>query len=618
MSLIAELKRRNVFRVGAAYGIVAWVLIEVAHTAFPTLQLPDWTTTLVTVLLIMGFPVALVIAWAFELTPEGIKRETAVDPADSVRHATGRRLDFIIIGFLVLAVAYFAVDKFVLESEPEQAGITPKPLPVVEAVVRGKSIAVLPFVNMSSDPEQEYFSDGLSEEILNLLAQLPNLKVTGRTSSFAFKGKNEDLRTIGQTLGVTTILEGSVRKSGDRVRITAQLIEVSSGTHLWSEAYDRTLTDIFAVQDDVASAIIEALQIHVSTAPTRGRPTENADAYALFLQGRDAINHNEASSAAQFLLEAVALDPMFAEAHELLAYTYWDQNPRTLDAAEAFEGVNNSAKSALALDPSLVLAQALLLETEEEVYIPQHFEFWERAAASGRSNQWGATGGLTTILLAGGYFQEALGVIERFVADDPLSPAAQTRLAQALEAVGRRDEALAALKLADQLGGEIAKPELFHFYLEDKRDEIAISTLEAYLKESEGGIPTGWVRDLVARGRDSATGQAHLDRRIPEIMASIPEVRSYEMQFILIRLYLRFGFLDRYYELFDEFGTTTTGWNDTDQLFEDATVKRQSGFTTHPRYLEVAEKYYYGMVSLWDQRGAPDHCEKVSGQWICE
>ena len=259
MSFIAELKRRNVFRVAVAYGIVAWLLIEVAHTAFPTLQLPDWAPTLVTVLVIMGFPVALVIAWAFELTPEGIKRETAVDSADSITHQTGRKLDFIIIGVLAVAVVYFAVDKFVLETEPEPVAEGTEQVPAAEPVARERSIAVLPFVNMSSDPEQEYFSDGLSEEILNLLAKIPELKVIGRTSSFAFKGQNQDLRGIGQALGVNTVLEGSVRKSGERVRITAQLIDVSDGAHIWSESYDRTLTDIFAVQDNVAASIIDAL-----------------------------------------------------------------------------------------------------------------------------------------------------------------------------------------------------------------------------------------------------------------------------------------------------------------------------------------------------------------------
>jgi tetratricopeptide (TPR) repeat protein len=378
------------------------------------------------------------------------------------------------------------------------------------------------------------------------------------------------------------------------------------------------MTDIFSVQDDVASAIIAALQIHVGAVPTRGRPTENPEAYALFLQGRAAMNRYEALSATQFLRDAVELDPKFSEAHELLAFTYWFRGSTTLDAAESYEGIYTSARSALALDPNLALAHALFLDTEADVYSPQLIEAYAKAAASGGSNQWAATEILTYILLEAGYFQEALGVIERLVANDPLSPAAHTRLAQALEAVGRRNEALAALKLADQLGGNTTKPELFHFYLEDKRDENAILIFEAFLKEGEAGTPTGWVGDLVAGGRNSATGQAHLDRRVPQILASMPEIRVYEMRQILTRLYLRFGFLDRYFELLDELGTTTAEWNDAEDLILASTIKRDSGFTTHPRYLEIAEKYAYGMVSLWDVRGAPDHCEKLDGQWVCE
>ena len=617
MSLIAELKRRNVFRVGAAYGIVAWLLVEVASVVLPTFQAPDWVMKVVTFLVILGFPLALILAWAFELTPEGIKRDTAVNPADSIRHATGRRLDFITIGLLAAAVLYFAVDKFVLIPEPKHAEVTGEHISSAERVAREKSIAVLPFVNMSSDPEQEYFSDGLSEEILNLLTKIPELKVIARTSSFAFKGKNEDVRTIGETLAVSTVLEGSVRKSGERVRITAQLIDVSSGAHIWSETYDRTLTDVFAVQDSVASEILDALQIHVGTAPTRGRPTENTDAYALFLKGRAAMNRFDAPSANQFLLEAVELDPTFAEAHELLAYTYWYQTGDTMDAGEAQAGTLNASKSALAIDPSLVFAQVLLIESNVETLSVAEFEAPERAVSEG-SNQWAAADILTWNLLRTGYFREALGIVERFVNSDPLSPAVQTRLADALQAVGRRDEALAPLKLADQFGGETAKRELFHFYLEDERDEIAITHLEAYLKEDEGGLPTGWVRDLVVGARDPTTGQAHLDRRIPQIVASAPEDRAYLMRVILYRLYLSLGFLDRYYELIDELGGTTSAWNDAEVFVYPGTINRLSGFAAHPRYLEVAEKYAFGAVSLWEQRGPPDHCKKLNGQWVCE
>jgi TolB-like protein len=615
--LFEELKRRKVFRVGAAYGVVAWALTEAASVALPTFEAPAWALQVITFMAIIGFPCALVLAWSFDITPEGVKRDAGTDPDETAPQQTDRKWDFIIIGVLAVSVVYFALDKFVFNARPEPVAKFAEPAPTAEPAPRDRSIAVLPFVNMSSDPEQEYFSDGLSEEILNLLAQLPGLKVAGRTSSFAFKGKTEDLRSIGQALGVGTVLEGSVRKSGERVRITAQLIEVSTGMHIWSGTFDRTITDIFAVQEDVASAIRDALQIEIGVAPKRGRPTENPDAYALFLKGRDAMNRFDAQRATQLLLESVELDPLFAEAYELLAYTYWYQSSETMSASEAYEGVSNSSQKALALDPSLVFARAILIEADHETYTSLTIEALERAANE-RSNQEAATEILTWVLMAAGYFDEALVSIERLVASDPLSPAAQIRLFQALSAVGRRDEALEALKLADHLGGDTAKLELFHFYLEDKRDEIAIAHLETYLREAESGLPTDWVRGLVAGARDPESGQAHLDRRVPQIVASMPEERSYEIEQVLTRSYLSFGFLDRFYELLDELGTTTSQWNDADVLSFAATITRQSGFTAHSKYLEVAEKYEYGVVTLWDQRGPPDHCEKLDGQWICE
>ncbi len=321
--LFEELKRRNVFRVGIAYAIVGWLLIEVASVLLPTFEAPESVMQVFALLIILGFPITLVIAWAFEVTPEGIKRDSGADSDTAAAPQTGRKLDFIIIGVLAVAVVYFAVDKFALDGEPEpprviatQPPVT-EPKPAAASPAREKSIAVLPFVNMSPDPDQEYFSDGLSEEILNLLAKVPDLKVIARTSSFAFRGKNQDIRTIGKALDVSTVLEGSVRKSGERVRITAQLIEVSSGAHLWSETYDRTLTDIFAVQDDVAAEILQALQVHVAAPPKRGRPTENTQAYALFLKGRAKISDGNVNLAEEDFLKAIALDPMFAEAHEV-------------------------------------------------------------------------------------------------------------------------------------------------------------------------------------------------------------------------------------------------------------------------------------------------------------
>ena len=266
MGLLAELKRRNVFRVGVAYVLLAWVVIQVTDTVGPALNLPEWTLTVVTWFGVIGFPFALFFAWAFELTPSGIKREKDVDRTESVTHSTGRKIDFVIIGLLVVALLSVVIFD---DSPPAVPGA--KGGPVAETAAEPDanrsydSIGVLPFENMSSDPEQDYLSDGIAEELLNALAKLQNLQVAARTSSFAFKGQNQNITEIGSKLNVDTILEGSVRKSGDRLRITAQLIDTADGYHLWSETYDREVTDVFKIQDDITTAIVAALRVHLDT-----------------------------------------------------------------------------------------------------------------------------------------------------------------------------------------------------------------------------------------------------------------------------------------------------------------------------------------------------------------
>jgi TolB-like protein len=611
MPFVKELKRRNVFRVAIAYAIAAWLLIEISATTFPMLRLPEWTATFVTVLVMIGFPLALILAWAFELTPEGIKLEKNVDRAASIRHITGHKLDFVIISVLAVALLIFAADKFVRVPDTVTASDSAQEIIATEVQ---QSIAVLPFVNMSDDPGNEYFSDGLSEEILNLLAKIPELKVIGRTSSFAFKGKNEDLRLIGEALGVKTVLEGSVRKSGDRVRITAQLIDVTDGAHIWSDTYNRTMIDIFVVQDDVAAAIIDALQIHVGTNPTRGRPTENTTAYALFLKARASMNSYEFRDAEEILLEATELDPKFAEAYELLAFSYYWLAGTAVKAAEGQKLMGEAAAKALAIDPDLILAQAMYQSGNIETWsLLVEIEAFERAVREqpGKSAPLRA---LTSKLMKAGYLQDALSVAERRVELEPLSPAANNRLAEALFAVGRTSEAVAALELADQLGSTAAKWVIGAVNLVDRQDDIAIAHFEAWLQQND--YPdSSWVRDLVTGARDPATGQAYLDSGIPKILKSMPKERAFNIRRTLTMWYLAFGFFDRYFELILDIDLDST-WTDADSLVYAGTIFSRLGFTAHPRYLEVAESL--GIVELWEQRGPPDFCEKLGGEWVCE
>ncbi|NOR19531.1 MAG: hypothetical protein GQ538_05530 [Xanthomonadales bacterium] len=317
MSLFDELKRRNVFKVGVAYVITAWLLLQLTEVLVGLLELPENAGKYVILLLVIGFPVALFFAWAFELTTEGIKKEKDVDRSESITRVTGRKLDFAIIAILMVALSYFAFDKFVLSARqnslPTQAAMPVEPEP------KEKSIAVLPFVNMSSDTEQEYFSDGISEEILNALAKVKELKVAGRTSSFAFKGQNLDLRQIGETLGVENILEGSVRKSGKQIRITAQLIQVEDGFHLWSETYDRELTNVFAIQDEISTAILKQLKLQLldSEKSAITATTTDTRAYEQFLLAKQRIydrNKLSLEAAAKLLDSVIEIDPDYAPA----------------------------------------------------------------------------------------------------------------------------------------------------------------------------------------------------------------------------------------------------------------------------------------------------------------
>jgi adenylate cyclase len=331
MSLLSELKRRNVFRVAAAYLAGAWLLVEVSDTLFSIYGLPGTAARIVATLVAIGFPITLVLSWVYELTPEGLKLEKDIDRAGPVPRSDTRRLDRAIIVLLVLALGYLAVDKFVLEPGRlaeiiEETAQQARSEVLVESY-GDQSIAVLPFVNLSADPEQEYFSDGISEELLNLLAKIPELRVISRSSAFYYKGKDVKLADIARELDVAHILEGSVRKAGDRVRITAQLIEARSDTQLWSQNYDRTLDDIFAVQDEIAAAISNALKMEFAlvggkAAQPTAIKTASSAAYDAYLQGRELlllVNQENLEGAVRQFERAVRLDDSYAPAHAQLA-----------------------------------------------------------------------------------------------------------------------------------------------------------------------------------------------------------------------------------------------------------------------------------------------------------
>lgn len=385
MSLFQELKRRNVFRVGVAYLVAAWLLVQIADPALQVAGAEDWVLRALVVLLALGFIPAVIFAWAFELTPEGLRKESEIDRGQSITHHTGRKLNLVIIALLVVAIGLVVADRLSGPDEPgrelassNSPGDTSTSEPAAtESLVANNldgipeaSIAVLPFVNMSNDPEQEFFSDGISEELLNVLAKFPGLRVAARTSSFQFKGQNQDIGEIAHLLKVRHVLEGSVRKAGNKLRITAQLIEAGSGYHLWSESYDRDLDDVFAIQDEIAAAIGEAMRVELALdgdAPAsipRVAESANTAAYEAYLKGRHLVNQRGRSNivqAVEDLKRAVRLDPDFAPGHAwmAIAWVMMLDSPGSygdLSLAEVTERATPHIERALELDPDLAEA----------------------------------------------------------------------------------------------------------------------------------------------------------------------------------------------------------------------------------------------------------------------
>jgi TolB-like protein/Tfp pilus assembly protein PilF len=348
MGLISELKRRNVFRMAVLYVISAWLVMQVAEVIIGLAGLPDWSGKAVLAVLAIGFPIALVFSWFFEITPEGLALEKDVPEGASITHVTGRRMDFIVIAVLAAGLILFAADKW-WPRDPLEL-----------------SIAVLPFDNMSADPEQEYFSDGISEEILNLLAQIEPLKVIARHSSFSFKGKDVDIATMAEQMSVRHILEGSVRRSGDRVRITAQLIDAKDSTHLWSETYDRhyNAENLIEIQSEVARAITGRLRATLTGADVQRLakvPTENTEAHEAYLRGRYLLQRRNVERAAGEFEKAISLDPEYALAHADLAISILLQELyEDLTSTEAHARAAEHAERAMLLDPALARAHAAI------------------------------------------------------------------------------------------------------------------------------------------------------------------------------------------------------------------------------------------------------------------
>ncbi len=452
MSLIAELKRRNVIRVAAAYLVAAWLLVQVCGLLLPAFGAPDWVLRVIVLGLAAGFVGAVVFSWVFELTPEGLKREHAVERDESITHLTAKKLDLAVIVLLVAAIgvtiwthrrAAPTADR-ALTSGAASAGAQP-------------SLAVLPFVNLSAVAENEYFSDGLTETLLNMLAQVEGLKVTARTSAFAFKGQNKDVREIATTLNVNAVLEGSVQRAGDRVRITAQLIDARDGNHLWSQSYDRTLDDLFAIQDEIAGAVAKELTRQLlgdAAAPKVGAVgTHDAEAYDLYLRGLEQLNIASYASlpeAERRFKQALARDATFADARIAMGKTYLTMAITGLlgwpEAAERGRTLLAPLLAGDNADPRAVAYDARLrwnaAPSPAQRGSAQELEATLDAALASAPNE------VWLYLLAAdarpdSRSDEALAIIERGFRIDPLSIFLLNQRARRMTSLDRFDEALA-------------------------------------------------------------------------------------------------------------------------------------------------------------------------------
>jgi TolB-like protein/Tfp pilus assembly protein PilF len=457
MNFFAELKRRNVYKVAVAYAVIAWLLIQAASIFFPAFDAPPWVMKIFIIVIIFGFPVALIFSWAFEITPEGIKLESEIEPSKSIKRRAGRKIVAVTIALAVIAAGLFVYqmvgpDRWARRSnvetaERERAG--GPSLPILE-----KSIAVLPFDNLSDDKSNAYFTEGVQDEILTRLAKVADLKVIARASTQRFKSAPENLPDIAKQLGVANILEGSVQKVGDQVRVNVQLINALTNAHLWADIYDRKLTDIFAVESEIAKSIADTLQAKLSSSAEHvlaSRPTENPKAHELYLKGRYFWNRRTGvnlQKAANYFQQAIGKDPAYAlaysglaDCHVLLpAYAELGSNPRD-ELPKALE----AARKAVELDDTLGEAHTSLARAlASDLQLPAAMSEFKRAIELNpnyaTAHQW-----FGEFLQSQGHLEEALAELKRAQELDPLSLIINSVLGFALDTVEKSDEAIAQL-----------------------------------------------------------------------------------------------------------------------------------------------------------------------------
>ncbi|MDH4020894.1 MAG: tetratricopeptide repeat protein [Xanthomonadales bacterium] len=536
MSFLNELKRRNVLKVATAYIVSSWLLIQVSETIFPLFGFGDTPARLVVIVLAIAFIPSLILSWVFEITPEGLKRDADVDHGQSGSKVTSKKLDRVILVVLALALAYFTFDKFVLVPA-RVAEIVEETTQRVrsDALVESygdKSIAVLPFVNMSDDASNEYFSDGISEELLNLLVRVPELRVISRSSAFSYKGKDKKLTEVAKELNAAHVLEGSVRKAGNQVRITAQLIEARSDTHLWSVTYDRSLDDIFAIQDEIASKVVAQLKVTLLGDMPTVKKT-NPEAYALYLQARHlfGLQTVEALEQAIFLYQQVLeIDPGYAAAWSGLSAVYVNQVEQNLRPRDEGMRLGREALNrALALDPENGFTYSRLSNMEHQhnldldvaaKYMTYALELDPGNTDILRSASW--------LAWSLGHLDESIMVNEYVVEQDPLNPVSYYSLGLSHLWAGHLDEAISAFRAALMLSPG-------HFYAHYRagialllKGELQAALEEVQLEKNKQKSLEGKAIVFHALGQEQAS-----DAALAELIAQYGQRSAYNVAYVL-------------------------------------------------------------------------------------
>src|SRR5690348_16615982 len=518
---LAELRRRNVFRAGTLYAAVAWLVVQVATQVFPFFGIADWVVRLIVIAAALGLPFLLAFAWYYELTPEGLKLEREVPRAASIRLQTGRRLDYAIIAVLCVIVVLLLANTVVRQPEGGAADME-------------NSVAVLPLLNESGDVNDQYFSDGLSEDLISVLGQVTGLKVIGRNSAFRFRGDLSDSRGIGAKLGVANLLEGTVRRQGDRVRIVASLVSASDSRVLWSQTYDRELKDIFEVQSDIARSVAASLRTTLlgsTLRPTDKPPGGNLDAYNSYLQGnfyRARSTEADDRTAITHYQDAIRIDPQYASAHAALSITWTMMAGAFLDGTamqQAYASARASAQAALVLDPDLAaahLARGVLLEWADFDWRGAEAEF--RRALQLAPNDSEAMSWLAGLSATLGHADRAVELKRRALERDPLHATWFETLATYYSALDRPDDAQRAVEKA------IAwQPNGASFHQTLAVIAIQRGDARAALRAAEQGPPGSWKDLALAMARQIGGDPAAADASLQDVIAKYGDGNAYQI-----------------------------------------------------------------------------------------